>query len=114
MDDGIPTDAWAIFDLVKIHLTDILVKGVESGGIASHLPALTTLKARLAAMNIGTIADLVQGLIDAMQCTAGAGQSERRSRISGAMMKIMAAARIFEIQLNMETVKQQLAEPEVS
>jgi len=114
MDKGTPTDAWAVFDLVKINLTDILVKGVESGGMVCHLPALATLKARLAAMNMGTIAGLVQGLVDAMQGAAEASTGERRSRISGAMMKIMAAARLFEIQLNVETVKQQLAEPEVS
>ncbi|MEX2681667.1 MAG: hypothetical protein Q6373_008705 [Candidatus Sigynarchaeota archaeon] len=111
MDNGTPADAWAVFDLVKINLTDILVKGVESGGIASHLPALATLKGRLATMNMGTVADLVQGLMNALQDTAGASTSERRARVSGAMMKIMAAARLFEIQLNVETVKQQLAEP---
>lgn len=114
MENGTSTEAWGVFDLVKINLTDILVKGIESGGAASHLPALTNLKTRLAAMNMGAIAGLVQDLIVALQGAAETGAAERRARISTIMMKIMTAARLFEIQLNMETVKQQLMDLEGS
>jgi uncharacterized membrane protein YuzA (DUF378 family) len=114
MENGTSTGAWGVFDLVKINLTDILVKGVEGGGAASHMQALTNLKTRLTAMNMGVIAGLVQDLVAALQGTAEASAAQRRSRISGIMMKIITAARLFEIQLNMDTVKQQLMELEGS
>nr|MDO8111608.1 hypothetical protein [Candidatus Sigynarchaeota archaeon] len=104
-------EVWGIFDLVKMNLTDLLVKGVDSAPIDSHLPILNGLKSRLAAMSMTLIADLIQNLIEALQEYKGnARDPECKTRISAIMLKIMTAARLFESEMNLETVKRQLVE----
>ncbi|NMC05391.1 MAG: hypothetical protein GYA24_09275 [Candidatus Lokiarchaeota archaeon] len=111
MENTAINEVWEVFDLVKVNLTDILVKGVEGGGgAASFVPALASLKNRLAAINMGVIADLVQALIEALGRAPSICIAERRSSIASIMMKIMTAARLFEVQLNKETLKQRLVD----
>jgi hypothetical protein len=109
MTEGVFDEVWIIFDLVKVNLTDLLVKGVETGGTSAIIQSLATLREKLAAMNMSVIVGLLDALTrELLDQGAGARGIEKRSRISGIMMRIMTAARLFESQMNLETVKQQL------
>ncbi len=107
LDQGVSGDVWNIFDLVKVNLTDLMVKGVDTGD--NLVASLMNLKGKLANLNMTSIVDLIGDLACAIdERRANAGGAATRSRISSIMMRIMTLTRLFESQLNVEMVKRQL------
>ena len=96
---------------MKVNLTDILVTGVENNAIADFLVVLESLHVKLASMNMTLLATLMQDLIAMLKETAGVSRSmEQKARVATIMLRIITAARLFETQLNLETVKRQMLE----
>jgi len=99
--------SYAILDVIKFKLNEIIIKGIDN--ISIGLPELIDLKQKCEEMNFTTLSKVLEAFIEKV------GELDKKpvplnlkKEISVYMLQIISITRMFERVMNLESVKMTL------
>lgn len=99
--------SYAILDIIKLKLSEILIKGIDN--ISVNLSELTDLKQRCEEMNFTTLSKVLETFIEKVEkLEQKPVPLTLKKEISVYILQIISITRMFERVMNLESVKKTL------